>query len=374
MEATQWKLETVNGVEYRVPEHVRVTKLLGKGAYASVVCVEDAAGQRMAVKKVSRAFHDLIDGKRILREIKLMQLFKHRNLTTILDLYPPEHPEFDDIYIVMDLMESTLDQVIRSPQKLDEDHHCCFTYQILEGLLYVHRAKIVHRDLKPANILVNRNCDVKICDFNLAQCLDTPATELTEYVVTRPYRAPEVVLDPSRYTTAIDIWAVGCILCELVGRRPIFFGKDHIDQLRKVFAVIGKPTSSDLDWLPADGPAHRFVNRLPKTVKRPWVSLFPDSSVEAHEAMEAMLTIKPVSRISAADAMLLTFFAGCHCPDDEPEVEPMEPVDWSFDNFTPTKRILQHRIYEECIKFHPWIADRDADFLRDHGVTCGGSI
>jgi len=185
--------------------------------------------------------------------------------------------------------------------------------------------------------------------------------------VTRWYRAPEVVMHPSHYTTAIDVWAVGCILCELVGRRPVFCGKDYIDQLRQVFAVIGKPTEMDLDWLPSESAAHAFVRRLPETPKRPWARLYPSSSSKAHEAMEAMLTLQPQSRATAKAAVRLALFVELHLPDDEPEAE---PLDWSFDKFRPTRRGLQDRIYAECLRYHPCIEARDEESLQGHNAQC----
>ncbi len=123
--------------------------------------------------------------------------------------------------------------------------------QILRGLKYLHSANVIHRDLKPSNILVNKNCDLKICDFGLARGFrsqDQEDPNLTDYVVTRWYRAPEVVLLASEYTKAIDVWSVGCILCELVGRKALFTGKDHLDQIKKIIEIIGMPGEEDLHW------------------------------------------------------------------------------------------------------------------------------
>lgn len=111
-----------------------------------------------------------------------------------------------------------------------------FLYQILRGLKYIHSANVIHRDLKPSNLLVNANCDLKIIDFGLAR----PTAEnelLTEYVVTRWYRAPELLLNSSDYTAAIDVWSVGCIFMELMNRKPLFPGKDHVHQMRLLTEV-----------------------------------------------------------------------------------------------------------------------------------------
>merc|ERR1719386_628092 len=227
---------------------------------------------KVAVKKITDAFHDLIDGKRILREVKLLRSFRHDNIISILNMYPPDSPEFDDIYIVTDLMETDLHRVIYSKQQLAEEHHQYFAYQILRGLKYLHSANVVHRDLKPSNILVNKNCDLKICDFGLARgfAAGEDDTNLTDYVVTRWYRAPEVVLLASEYTKSIDVWAVGCILCELVQRKPIFAGKDHLDQIKKIIAVIGTPTEEELHWLPPNGSARSFLKKVPHAPKASW--------------------------------------------------------------------------------------------------------
>ena len=112
-----------------------------------------------------------------------------------------------------------------------------FLYQLLRGLKYVHSANVLHRDLKPSNLLLNANCDLKIADFGLART--TSETDfMTEYVVTRWYRAPELLLNCSEYTAAIDIWSVGCILGEIITRQPLFPGKDYVHQLRLITEVL----------------------------------------------------------------------------------------------------------------------------------------
>ena len=120
-------------------------------------------------------------------------------------------------------MESDLSKIIQSGQKLGRDHIQYFMYQILLGLSYLHSCEIIHRDLKPGNILVNRNCDLKICDLGLARNI---SNELTDYVVTRWYRAPELILMYTEYTYTIDIWSLGCIFAELLNGKPLFPGKD----------------------------------------------------------------------------------------------------------------------------------------------------
>jgi mitogen-activated protein kinase 7 len=127
-------------------------------------------------------------------------------------------------------MEADLHSIIRSQQPLSDQHYQFFIYQICRGLKYIHSAEVLHRDLKPGNLLVNADCELKICDFGLARGVLPPPEQnggfLTEYVATRWYRAPEVMLSFRSYSKAIDMWSVGCILAELLGGTPLFKGRD----------------------------------------------------------------------------------------------------------------------------------------------------
>ena len=221
-------------------------RTIGSGAYGVVISAEDnTRDSKVAIKMVPNAFHDEIDAKRILREIKLLKHFRHENIISILDMMPPNVrylEDFNDVYIVTDLMETDLHRIIYSKQNLSIDHVQYFVYQILRALKYIHSANVLHRDLKPSNLLVNANCDLKICDFGLARGIvpeeesmaqkDGESMLLTEYVVTRWYRAPEIMLSCHEYTKPIDLWSVGCIFAELLGRKPYFPGEDYIDQVR----------------------------------------------------------------------------------------------------------------------------------------------
>ena len=165
----------------------------------------------MAIKKISNAFEDAIDCKRMLREMRLLQHFKHENVLCLKDIMMPNGgriQDWKDVYLVTELLDTDLHYIIHSKQALSDDHIQYFVYQILRGLKAVHSAKVLHRDLKPGNLLVNKNCDLKICDFGLARGVDSGSQALTEYVVTRWYRAPELLVENQDYTTAIDVWAV----------------------------------------------------------------------------------------------------------------------------------------------------------------------
>ena len=215
---------------------------------------EDQEDNLVAIKKIERAFEHKLFMQRTLRELKILRLLQHENIigiTTILK--PASKQNFEDIYLVSDLMETDLEGIIWSEQPLTDDHTQFFLYQILRGLKYIHSAGILHRDLKPRNLLVNSNCDLKICDFGLARAeiplLQSHSIVLTDYITTRWYRAPEVLLSWKKYSTAIDMWSVGCIFAEMLTREKLFPGQEQEEQLQMIIELLGYPDEEDLEIL-----------------------------------------------------------------------------------------------------------------------------
>ena len=250
--ARQYHVFDIAGNRFEVD--LRYTNLIpvGGGSYGLVCSADDSVTKRrVAIKKVTNAFSDLTDAKRIMREIKLLgQLGDHENVIGLVDVMtmPPLTKNFRDIYIVCELMECDLDRIISSTQGLTDQHAQYFVYQILRGLKYIHSANVLHRDLKPSNLLVNSNCDLSICDFGLARGVVADET-LTEYVVTRWYRAPELLTESQYYGPPVDLWSVGCILAEVLLRRPLFQGKDYMHQLEEIINVLGTPSDESLAFI-----------------------------------------------------------------------------------------------------------------------------
>lgn len=293
----------------------------------------------------------------------MLGVFDHPNIIGLLDLYTPVQTNFDDIYIVTERMDMDLQRVIRSSATLTERHQRWFTFQVLLGVNYLHTAGVVHRDLKPGNLLVNRDCALKICDFGLARGFPprgegegpSPslasaggASALTEYVVTRWYRAPEVAL-LAQYGSGIDVWSIGCVLGELLGRSPLFQGSSSMDQLLRIFAVIGGPSADDTEWLSkSSGSARRFAARFSGLPRTPWSELYPQASPPLLEAIEAMVRLNPNRRASAKTAILMPAFVDLRTEGDEESAG--FTSDWSFDGLKPTRYELQRRIHDECFK------------------------
>ncbi|CAO2812896.1 unnamed protein product [Amaranthus hypochondriacus] len=324
---------------------------VGRGAYGIVCCARNSeTNEEVAIKKIADAFNNRIDAKRTLREIKLLSHMDHDNVIKIRDIIrPPEREKFNDVYIVYELMDTDLHQIIRSNQELTDDHCQYFLYQILRGLKYVHSANVLHRDLKPSNLLLNANCDLKICDFGLART--TAETDfMTEYVVTRWYRAPELLLNCSEYTAAIDMWSVGCIMLEIIKREPLFPGKDYLQQLQLINELLGSPEDSDLGFLRSDS-AKKYVKQLPHVPKQPFSDKFPNVSPLVLDLAEKMLVFDPNKRITVDEALNHPYLASLHEINEEPTCS--KPFQFDFEQSSLDEEDIKDLIWREALKFNP---------------------
>ncbi|KAG8339480.1 Protein kinase domain [Trypanosoma vivax] len=229
---TQWKIE--------VPRRYEVRNVVGRGVYG-IVCsaVDTTTNETVAIKKMNNVFANVVDGKRILRELKLLRFLKHPNVLTLKDAFCPVSREFSDVYIVTELMSLDLQAMLRSCNMRLMAVQCqYFVYQMLCALNYIHSANVIHRDLKPSNILVDSDCHLKLCDFGLAR---SNGLNMTPYVVTRWYRAPEILLASDSYDYAVDMWGVACLAVEMMTQRPLFPGRDYIHQVNLVIDMLGTP-------------------------------------------------------------------------------------------------------------------------------------
>ncbi|XP_034557717.1 serine/threonine-protein kinase NLK [Notolabrus celidotus] len=279
---------------------------IGYGAFGVVWSVTDPRdGKRVALKKMPNVFQNLVSCKRVFRELKMLCFFKHENVLSALDILQPPHIDyFEEIYVVTELMQSDLHKIIVSPQPLSSDHAKVFLYQILRGLKYLHSAGILHRDIKPGNLLVNSNCVLKICDFGLARVEESDESRhMTQEVVTQYYRAPEILMGSRHYSNSIDIWSVGCIFAELLGRRILFQAQSPIQQLDLITDLLGTPSMEAMRTACEGARAH--ILRGPH--KQPSLPvLYTLSSQATHEAVHLlcrMLVFDPSKRISAKDAL-----------------------------------------------------------------------
>ncbi|XP_042512212.1 mitogen-activated protein kinase 3-like [Macadamia integrifolia] len=327
--------------------------LIGIGASGRVCSAFNSKTKEIvAIKKISNAFDNHKNAKRTLREIMLLQRFNHENIICIKDVIPPPvRSAFCDVYIATELMETDLHNVIYSNQELTEEHRQYILYQILRGLKYIHSANVIHRDLKPSNILLNSNCDVKICDFGLAR-ITSENEFMTEYVVTRWYRAPELLLKSSDYTAAVDVWSVGCIFMELVNRKTLFQGKDYMHQMNLLIELLGTPNESELGFVQNE-EERRFIQKLPPHPRQPFAKKFPHGHPDGIDLVEKMLTFDPTRRITVEEAIAHPYLAlaGLHDIDDEPICH--EPFSLEFERQSLTEEQMKEMIYREALEFNP---------------------
>lgn len=265
-----------------------------------------------------------------------------------------------------ELADTDLHYIIHSKQPLTDEHHKYFLYQILKGVHAIHRGHVLHRDLKPGNVLVNKNCDLKICDFGLARGIqklgdDGPQGQLTEYVVTRWYRAPELLVESETYTDAIDVWAVGCMLAEMLGRKALFPGRDYLDQLKRILDVLGTPSEEDISAI-SNTQAVLFLRSVPPKPKRPWAELYPKASPLALDLLDKMLAFNPAKRISIPEAMQHPYLAKLHHPGREP---PVLPFSFAFDTSEVTASQLRDQIWKEMLGYHPEADDLPETHVED---------
>lgn len=352
--------------KFEIGDDYQLLHAIGEGAYGTVAAaLHKPTGRQVAIKKILPFDHTLFC-LRTLRELKLLKFFSetcvNENIISILDIIkPPSLEEFKEIYFIQELMQTDLHRVIRT-QHLTDDHCQYFVYQTLRALKSIHSADIVHRDLKPANLLLNANCDLKVCDFGLARSVTTsvPAGKevglMTEYVATRWYRAPEIMLSFKMYTKAIDIWAVGCILAELLTGRPLFPGRDYSHQLDLILDVIGTP-SLDEFYAITSRRSRDYIRALPIRKKRPFPTLFPHASTDAIDFLSKTLTFDPKKRMTVDEALEHPYLAAYHDPEDEPVVTPLSPDYFEFDMHKDdlSKDQLKELLYAEVQSFTPSI-------------------
>lgn len=316
------RMQDTRMVDFTMSADYELFDIVGEGAYGVVASGRHVpTGTLVAVKKI-HPFERSLFCMRTLREIKLLKNFSNENIISILDIQRPKSlDELNDVYIVQELMDTDLSRIIRS-QPLSDDHCQYFTYQLLRALKVLHSADVLHRDLKPGNLLVNSNCDLKICDFGLARSAQ-PHTEssaagfMTEYVATRWYRAPEIMLTYQHYTKAIDMWAVGCIIAEMIGGVPLFPGKDYIDQLALILEVVGTPDNDQYFYIKSRRARHHMKS-LPFHVRKDFRVMFPEANPLALDLIDRLLVFDPTSRMTVEEALMHPYVANYHEPLDEP--------------------------------------------------------
>eukprot|EP00057_Strongylocentrotus_purpuratus_P017318 XP_011671792.1 PREDICTED: extracellular signal-regulated kinase 2 [Strongylocentrotus purpuratus] len=296
-------------VEEHVMAKYEIKKRLGKGAYGIVwKAIDRRTREVVALKKIFDAFRNQTDAQRTFREIMYLQEFSdHKNIVKLLNVMRAENDK--DIYLVFEYMDTDLHAVIKKGGILKDIHKRFIMYQLINATMYMHSGNVIHRDQKPSNILLDTECFVKVADFGLARSItqidavlseDNPA--LTEYVATRWYRAPEILLASKRYTKGVDMWSVGCIIGELLKGKPMFPGSSTFNQLERIMAIIDPPTKKDIEAIQSDYGA-TFVDMSKLRHRQSIEEVLPGAPADAIDLVRKLLHFNPDKRLTAKQAL-----------------------------------------------------------------------
>lgn len=360
-DTTYFHSYNILGKMFIVPKNYELLKAVGKGSYGIVCKAKDKnADEIVAIKKMMNPFK--IPGQiiRILREIRLLKFLNHENIIQIKDLFPAVSiKNFESIYLVTEFVSTDLMQIIHSDNSLSEEHIKFILFQILSALKYLHSANIIHRDLKPSNILINEDWEIKICDFGLARAMDTKEfgenSDMTMYVTTRIYRAPELLFNLGEYSTQIDVWSVGWIFAEMLIRKPLFMTKNQLRHVSMIINLVGNinELSSYVfsNYIPLFNQSWNIIDP-----SQTFDAVFKAHSEDAKDLLKNLLQIDPSRRITIDQALQHPYFS-----DYEDELEDLEncdrAFDTSFESLHNNPEFLKSEVLKEILSFWPNITD-----------------
>eukprot|EP00516_Mucochytrium_quahogii_P011279 CAMPEP_0203785966 /NCGR_PEP_ID=MMETSP0100_2-20121128/1332_1 /ASSEMBLY_ACC=CAM_ASM_000210 /TAXON_ID=96639 /ORGANISM=" , Strain NY0313808BC1" /LENGTH=577 /DNA_ID=CAMNT_0050688151 /DNA_START=305 /DNA_END=2038 /DNA_ORIENTATION=- len=279
----------------------KVTDQLGDGTYGSVLkAVNKSTGEVVAIKKMKKEFHSWEECMN-LREVMSLKKLNHPNIVKLKEVIR----ENNQLFFVFEYMSENLYETMKArPKMLPEASIRNMIYQILQGLAFMHKHGFFHRDIKPENLLCKGE-SVKIADFGLAREIRS-RPPYTDYVSTRWYRAPEVLLRSTTYNSPIDLWACGCIMAELFTLRPLFPGSSETDEIYKICSVLGSPTTQS--WEEGMKLSTAMNLKFPQFVATPLDQIIPQASPEAIALMRDLLKYDPMARPTASQALQYPFF------------------------------------------------------------------
>uniref|UniRef100_A0A8C6NZ31 Mitogen-activated protein kinase 15 n=1 Tax=Nothobranchius furzeri TaxID=105023 RepID=A0A8C6NZ31_NOTFU len=359
------KKPNVSEVEEHISVKYEIKKRIGKGAYGIVWrAVDRQTGEIVAVKKIFDAFRNRTDAQRTFREIMFLQEFgDHPNIVKLLNVIRAQNDK--DIYLIFEYMDTDLHAVIKKGSLLKDVHKRYVMYQLLKANRYLHSGSVIHRDQKPSNVLLDSDCIVKLCDFGLARSLnqiqeDSGNPALTEYVATRWYRAPEILLGSTRYSNGVDMWSLGCILGEMLLGKALFPGTSTINQIEKIMSAIPNPSPEDVIAIRSEYGSSVIQRMLLKPQVPLEDLLQPSVPPDAIDLLKRLLVFNPDKRLTADQALQHPYVARFHNPAKEPAL--------NYDVVLPVDDDVQLSVGQYRNKLYEMILERRTH----HGIVRRG--
>lgn len=283
-------------------KYLKIEKI-GEGTYGTVYKAKiKATGQLVALKKIKLECEDEGVPSTAIREISLLKELDHPNVVKLIEVIHSENK----LYLVFEYLDQDLKKHIDVSRNLSMRLVKSYMHQLIKGIDFCHARRILHRDLKPQNLLINREGYIKLADFGLARAFGIPVRAYTHEVVTLWYRAPEILMGQRQYACPVDMWSVGCIFAEMVTKRPLFPGDSEIDELFRIFRVLGTPT--DQTW-PKVTELPDYKACFPKWARQDLTQVVPGLDEQGYDLLEKMLVLDPSQRISAKQALAHPWFA-----------------------------------------------------------------
>lgn len=312
-------------IDGEVEQRYTILRHIGSGAYGVVWCALDThTGKQVAVKKVFDAFGNQQDAQRTYREVMLLtKLAGNPRIVRVLNIIKAANNV--DLYIVFEIAETDLTVVLRKGI-LHTEHRRYLSYQIIRTVAQLHAMRVIHRDLKPSNIFINSDCTIKVGDFGLARSFPSTDSDIdtadslhfTDYIATRWYRSPEILVKSTNYNTAMDMWAVGCIICELLTGHPLFSGSSTNHQLQIIVDCLGEPSEEDIKSLRSSEP---WPLQKRGGTKESLREAFAGYDQMAVDLAEKLLVFNPEKRITAKEALRHPYVAEFATAEDFAELE-----------------------------------------------------
>ncbi|KAL3872658.1 hypothetical protein ACJMK2_035873 [Sinanodonta woodiana] len=273
---------------------------IGEGSYGVVFkCRNRETGQLVAIKKFVESEEDPLIKKIAMREIRMLKQLKHQNLVNLIEVFRRKKR----LHLVFEYVDHTvLNELDRHPRGVPEPMTKRIVYQMLLSVNFCHQHNCIHRDVKPENILITRSGQVKLCDFGFARVLTGPGDEYTDYVATRWYRAPELLVGDTQYGPPVDIWAIGCVFAELLTGQALWPGKSDVDQLYLIRKTLGNLLPRHMEIFANNsffkGMTIPEPDRLESLEEK-----FPNISAQAMSFMKGCLTMDPTQRLTCQDLL-----------------------------------------------------------------------